>query len=406
MKILMVNKFLYPNGGSETYIFKIGKQLEKTGHEVQYFGMEHPERVVGNRVGSYTSSMDFHTGKLQKLMYPFNIFFSLECRRKIRRVLDDFCPDIVHLNNFNFQLTPSILYEIRRFDKKNKKKNKKKTGILYTAHDYQWICPNHRMQIPETGELCSRCMDGKYGNCTKYKCIHNSKVKSLLGTVEAGLYRRLGTYRLVDAVICPSRFMEKMLEGNPALRGRTVMMHNFMDGAAQTGEGKTGDYVLYFGRYSEEKGIRTLAKVCRMLPDIPFVCAGSGPLEAELKAVPNIRLKGFLKGRELQELIENARFVVFPSEWYENCPFSVMEAQRYGTPVLASRLGGTPELIREGVTGELFEAGNAEEFKQKIGRLWQQEELCREYASNCRCLPFDGLEEYCRKLLKLYGKLC
>ena len=108
----------------------------------------------------------------------------------------------------------------------------------------------------------------------------------------------------------------------------------------------------------------------------------------------------------MQELIENARFVVFPSEWYENCPFSVMEAQRYGTPVLASRLGGTPELIREGVTGELFEAGNAEEFKQKIGRLWQQEELCREYASNCRCLPFDGLEEYCRKLLKLYGKLC
>ena len=152
MKILMVNKFLYPNGGSETYIFKIGKQLEKTGHEVQYFGMEHPDRVVGNRAGSYTSSMDFHTGKLQKLIYPFKIIYSLEARRKIRKVLEDFCPDIVHLNNFNYQLTPSILYEIRRFDKKTRKK----TGILYTAHDYQWICPNHRMQIPETGELCRR----------------------------------------------------------------------------------------------------------------------------------------------------------------------------------------------------------------------------------------------------------
>ena len=120
MKILIVNKFLYPNGGSETYIFEIGKQLQKMGHEVQYFGMEHEGRVVGNHAESYTSNMDFHTGKLGKLLYPFKIIYSKEARKKIRVVLDDFKPDVVHLNNFTYQITPSILYEIRQYEKQNK----------------------------------------------------------------------------------------------------------------------------------------------------------------------------------------------------------------------------------------------------------------------------------------------
>ena len=115
MKVLIVNKFLYPNGGSETYIFEIGKQLKKMGHEVDYFGMEHEGRIVGNNAGRYTSSMDFHSGALSRLLYPFKIIYSVEARKKIRLVLDDFKPDVVHLNNFNFQITPSIIYEIRKW---------------------------------------------------------------------------------------------------------------------------------------------------------------------------------------------------------------------------------------------------------------------------------------------------
>ena len=106
MKILMINKFLYPNGGSETYIFKLGEYLNLQGHEVQYFGMEHEGRIAGNRVNAYTSNMDFHKGsKLAKLTYPIKTIYSAEARRKIRRVLEDFQPDICHLNNFNYQLT-------------------------------------------------------------------------------------------------------------------------------------------------------------------------------------------------------------------------------------------------------------------------------------------------------------
>ena len=102
MRILIVNKFLYPNGGSETYIFKIGQQLQKMGHEVQYFGMEHENRIVGNRVESYTRNMNLKDMKLNKILYPFQIIYSSEARKKIRLVLDDFQPDVVHLNNFNF----------------------------------------------------------------------------------------------------------------------------------------------------------------------------------------------------------------------------------------------------------------------------------------------------------------
>ena len=154
MKILMVNKFLFQNGGSETYIFELGKQLEREGHEVQFFGMEHPERIVGNRVNSYTPGMDFHTGKHSRIFYPLRIIYSKTARKKIRCVLEDFGPDVVHLNNFNFQLTPSIIYEIKKYEKSAGKRIK----ILYTAHDTQLVCPNHLMRIPATGELCQRCL--------------------------------------------------------------------------------------------------------------------------------------------------------------------------------------------------------------------------------------------------------
>ena len=147
MKILMVNKFLYPNGGSETYVFKLGAYMQANGHEVQYFGMEHPNRIVGNRVGAYTSNMDFHGGSvLSKLTYPIKTIYSREARKKIRLVLEDFQPDVCHLNNFNYQLTPSIILEIRKWEKQTGHKCK----ILYTAHDGQLVCPNHMMKNPNT----------------------------------------------------------------------------------------------------------------------------------------------------------------------------------------------------------------------------------------------------------------
>ena len=398
MKVLIVNKFLYPNGGSETYIFKLGEELAKQGHEVQYFGMEHEGRIVGNHAQCYTGNMDFHTGKLQKLLYPFKIIYSREAARKMCIVLEDMQPDVVHLNNFNFQLTPSVIYAVRKYNKRYGKK----VRLIYTAHDSQLVCPNHLMQNPITHDCCDACLTKGVGQCAKRRCIHGSRAKSLIGTVEAKLYKALKTYRLIDVVICPSRFLKEKLDTDPVLRQRTVVLHNFVDKQLDITNVEKQDYVLYFGRYSEEKGIRTLAEVCKKLPNILFHFAGSGPLEEELHQIANIKLLGFLSGETLMKEIAQARFVVFPSECYENCPFTVMEAQLYGTPVIASDIGGTPELLEENQTGELFESGNVEILAKKIENLWQDTERLERYTVNCRNVHFDNAEQYVDKIMKLY----
>lgn len=400
MNILMVNKFLYPNGGSENYVFKLGKQLQEMGHAVQYFGMDHKERLVGNRLDCYTLNMDFHTGKLRKFLYPFRIIYSREAKKKIIRILDDFMPDVVHLNNFNFQLTPSILYGIKRYEKKTGRKIK----IVFTAHDSQLVCPNHLMQKYLSGERCQECLTGRFNGCVKYRCIHGSLAKSLLGSLEAYIYRKLKTYRMIDTVICPSYFMKRVLEKNPVLKGKLLVMHNFADIADKhyTGMFEKKDYVLYFGRYSEEKGIGTLLDVCRALPNIPFVFIGNGPLEKEVDEVPNIVNRGFLTGNALYDGICQAKFTVFPSECYENCPFAVMEALMCGTPVLGADIGGVSELIREGVDGELFESSNGKQLREKILELWQDDRKIREYTQACRRVVFDNVEQYCRKVIRIY----
>lgn len=403
MKILMVNKFLYPNGGSETYIFQLGEELQKRGHEVQYFGMEHEGRIVGNRAQRYTADMDFHTGKLGKLLYPFKILYSFEARRKITAVLRDMEPDVVHFNNINFQLTPSVIYAVRAY----RKRTGRKVKIVYTAHDYQWVCPNHMMRIPADGKICFACREGHFFSCAKNRCIHGSFVKSLLGALEGKLYHALRTYAAVDVIVCPSAFMQRQLDTNPLLAEKTVTMHNFVEraavnesAAAPKDGAEAADYVLYFGRFSEEKGIKTLLKACKALPEIPFVFAGTGPLEALVGQAENVENRGFVTGEALGKLIAGARFSVYPSEWYENCPFSVMESQIYGTPVLVSDLGGAPELVQAGFTGELFRGGDAEELTAHIRELWEDPERCRRYRENCKDINFDTIGNYCDKIVR------
>ena len=388
MKVLMINKFLYPNGGSETYIFKIGEWLEKNGHEVQYFGMEHAGRCVGNRVNAYTSDMDFHGGSLlSKLIYPIKTIYSSEARKQIRKVLDDFKPDVCHINNFNYQLTPSIILEIKKWNKNCR--------IIFTAHDYQLVCPNHMCNNPNTHQNCEKCLGGHFINCTKGKCIHGSTAKSAIGTMEAMFWNGNGVYKNFDKIICCSEFLKKKMDTNPVFAEKTVAIHNFIEKVEHKDVEKK-DYVLYFGRFSEEKGIGTLIQAAKELPDIQFIFAGTGPLESEINGVANIKNVGFQKGAALEKLIREAKFSVYPSEWYENCPFSVMESQMYGTPVLGADIGGIPELIRVGQTGELFESGNKEELKKKI-----REMSSKQYRIDG--INFDTVDEYCQKLMKIYG---
>jgi hypothetical protein len=199
----MVNKFLYPNGGSETYIFKLSEYFESIGHEVQFFGMEHEGRCVGNNAEQYTADMDFHGGsKLDKLTYPIKTIYSSEARQKLLIVLKDFQPEVVHLNNINFQLTPSVILAVKDYEKFSGRK----VRIIMTAHDEQLVCPNHLMFTG--GVICEKCLGGKYLNCVKNRCIHGSAAKSLVGAAEGYYWKMRKAYEYIDAIVCPTEFLK------------------------------------------------------------------------------------------------------------------------------------------------------------------------------------------------------
>ena len=338
MKILLVNKYLYRKGGAETYFIKLGEYLKSLGNEVEYFGMADERNCVGNRVEAYTENIDFHKKSLKHITYPFKIIYSVNARKQIRKVLSDFKPDVVHLNNFNYQLTPSIIYEIKKHN----------IPIVYTAHDVQLVCPNHKLKNDYTDGLCRKCDGGKYFECVKNNCVHSSKIRSILGAVEAWYYKLRHTYKMIDLTVCPSEFMEKEISRNDDINGRTVTMYNFIDEIKPLGA-ECENYVLYF--------------------------------------------------------IEKALFTVLPAEWSENCPFSVMESQSLMTPVLGAKIGGIPELIDDCKTGILFESGNLKKLTEKIEYLYNNKELCRQMSENCRDIKYDTIKEYSEKLIKLYKEV-
>ena len=162
------------------------------------------------------------------------------------------------------------------------------------------------------------------------------------------------------------------------------------------------DYVLYFGRFSEEKGINTLVETCNLLPDIQFVFAGSGPLEDKVNQLKNVKNVGFQTGEALDTLIREAKFSIYPSEWYENCPFSVMESQQRGTPVIGANIGGIPELITDGVYGRLFTSQDSKQLASIIKELWNNPAETDKFAKACLNLERDDLEAYCNKLIPIY----
>lgn len=397
MKIIMVNKFLYPKGGAETYFLKIGNFLKKAGHDIEYFGMYDEKNVVGNSWNLYTKSMDFHRRSIENLLYPFHIIYSLEARKKLRALIQSFEPDLIHFNNINFQLTPSMMDAGA----------KEGIPMVQTVHDFQMLCPNHMMLDLKQMKPCERCVDGSPFSCIIHSCIHLSKAKSLIGAVENLLYRFRKNYSRIDCYVCPSRFMESMLLKRNIYRGKTEVLHNFIEPIEHIHVEKE-EYVLYFGRLSIEKGIDRLMEACKKLPDIKFKFAGSGPLECLLtdSKLPNVEYIGFKGGTELRELIKRAAFSVYLPVWYENCPLSVLESQSMGTPVLANKIGGIPELIEDGVTGMLISDFSADSYVNAIGTLFRDKDRLRSMQENCikKSSEQISLEQYVTSLMRIYKR--
>lgn len=398
MKVLLVNKFLFPKGGAETYVFELGHLLEERGHEVQYFGLEDDKNIVGNRANSFVSHMDFSQGVLANLNAPLRIIYSAEARRKIRAVLEDFSPDVVHLNNIEYHLTPSIILETHKW----RTEKKKKCRIVYTAHDYQLVCPSHGL-FDANIVPCERCLDGHYFHCVATKCLKNSRAKSLLGTLDGYFWKYSPVYSYVDAYICCSFFLKAKLDTQERFRGKTIGLHNFKKEIPQVRNLQKKGYVLEFGHLSRDKGTDTLLAVAKRMPDTKFVFLGYGPSAEKMYGIPNVVYLGFRTGEELYRIIAEAAISVCPSEMYENCPYSVMESILLKTPVVGSRMGGIPELMDEGKNGELFEAGNSCELEKAIRKILQSPETLQRYTENCTFVQYETAESYYTKLMPIYG---
>ena len=366
MKVLLVNKFHYLKGGSETYYFALGKMLKEKGCEVIYFSMKDDKNIPCAQEKYFVNNIDFNAkmSPAKVMTASVKLLYSLEAKRKFEKLLRDEKPDIIHLNIFQSQLTDSIVFVALKHH----------IPIVYTAHDLKAVCPSYLMM--NHGKICDRCINGNYLHCVSSKCMKNSRAKSLLAALEAETYRIHKTYDRMNLIICPSQHHQKRLTQGRICDPRILKyMPNFLPVGTTYHAGEPrGTYYLYYGRLSEEKGIMTLLQAFNKANvDKPLYIVGAGPQETELRdyiqhnmSGKTVKMLGYKTGDELKQIVSSAYCVILPSICCENAPYSIMEAQAMGRPAIVSDNGGLPELVTEGVNGYIFRGNDAIDLCSKL----------------------------------------
>ncbi len=379
MKLLSVNKYFYQKGGAETYYFSLNKLLAERGVDVLPFSMKDFRNIASPYEDYFVDNIDYYDKSiLKKVKYAFKVIYSLEARRKIGRLIRESAPDLVHLQNFYHQLSPSILGEIKKYN----------LPVVFTAHDLKLLCPNYQMLC--RGEICEKCKGGRFFQCTLNRCVKDSVAGSLVNTAEMYLHRMLGSFDKIDQIITPSAFYRHKFIEFGFKPEKIVHIPNFIDPESFEPHYESSGYAAFVGRLSREKGILTLVKAMKSLPNRKLIIVGEGPLKPEIEKViegeglKNIRLMGFKSGRELQDLIGGCYMAVLPSEWYENAPYSVLEAMAMGKPVIGADAGGIPELVQNGRTGLIFESKNAAHLSEQMNRLFSAPQMAAEMGREAR----------------------
>lgn len=407
MKILLVNKFFYKRGGSETYYFALGDILKGLGHEVIWFSMKGPDNLPCEQAEYFTENVDYHASSspAKKLKDAVNMISSNENRRRFERLLADERPDIVHVNNIHRQITLSILDSCKAHN----------IPVVATSHDWIYVCPSYLKT--RNGEVCELCQNGDVWNCFRTGCMQGSKMKSLLATIEALYHKRHGSYNQIDVYIAPSDCMAKRMSAAGFTSSAIIQMYNFLPSLELPQEKPTEPaYFVFLGRLSPEKGLTTLIRAfAKAKTGAALHLVGDGPQRQELEALSEelgikekIVFTGTRYGEELLDIVSHSLALVLPSEVMENCPYSVMEALSMGKPVIGSRIGGIPELIQQGITGVCFETKNVDELADALLSMKsmpqeQYEKMtlaAREYA-----VTFFSAESYGNRLVNIYREL-
>lgn len=406
MKILQVNKFFYRRGGAETHFFDVIDLLTAHGHEVIPWSMKDPANNASDYEKYFIDPIDFQKRESwpRELKKVGHLLYSPEAAQKLDRLLTEVKPDIAHLHNVYHHFSPSIFGVFK----------KHRVPVVMTLHDYKLVSPNYRLFNRHGVCLCSR--HHRYYEAVFKRCVDDSLPKSIVAALELSFHKLFQFYEKGAACfITPSEFMRTlMIEwGEPA--DKFVTLNNFLNPAwyasvaSSASLSDKGGYLLYIGRLSHEKGIISLISAMRPLVYISLKIVGAGPLEdsirTQVKNAPHIELVGHKEGEELERLINGARAVVVPSEWFENYPMAVIEAFAKGKPVIASAIGGIPEMVQEGVNGWLFPPGNARALRALIERVWGYDKGVFQSAGRAAqayVREHNDPEIYYEKLMKVY----
>ena len=383
MKICLVHNAYGKLSGEEVAVECLRDSLTSHGHTVIPF---------------FRSGAELQGRQVRKVAAFFTGIYNIAARREFARLLDAERPDLVHINNLFPLISPSILDETKH------------RGIptVMTLHNYRLLCPTGLLF--SHGEVCHRCPDGGEWWCAIRNCT-GEWPKSAAYAVRNAVARLRGSFvEGIDRFVAPTEFVKSTLvrHGYPAERIDVVRYIVSLE--AFQSQLTDGEYVGYVGRISPEKGVETIVEAAKHQPDIRFRFAGHClQMPRQLRQAPgNCEFVGEVPRRDLGAFVAGARFTVFASKWYETTGLSMVETMARSKPVICSRIGCLPELVEEGVTGLLFEPGNAEDLGRKIEYLWNRPDLYREMgaAASTKILAMFSPDATYAQLLRTYQTAC
>lgn len=393
-KVLIVNKFYYARGGDCVYTLGLERLLREHGHETAVFAMDFSQNIPSPWQKYFPAEISFSGGIGAKLKAVNRVLGKGDVKSAFSRVLADFQPDIVHLNNIHSYLSP-VLAELAR---------KAGAKVVWTLHDYKLICPSYSCLYQ--GRVCEDCFTAGPKPVLQKKCMKGSLAASAIAWLEAKKWNRERLAKSVDSFVCPSQFMASCMAKGGFDSAKLQVLNNFVN--IQTDPAlplpERGDYCCYVGRLSGEKGVGTLLEAAAG-QQMELRVAGGGPLLEELKekyaSCPQIKFLGMLNRDDVASLLRHAGFSIIPSEWYENNPLSVIESLCQGTPVLGARIGGIPELVTAG-NGLLFNSADSADLREKMGEMQRR---AWDYAAIQKAAldRFDPEVHYSR-ILELYRR--
>jgi len=383
MNILIANWTWFPSGGDWTYIDSICKLYESRGHQVIPFSVKNEKNFVTSYDKYFLNSIDyksFYNKFSLKLgiSTAINSIYSIEAKQKLKLLINDIKVDIAQLNNITNYHTPSIIPVLK----------KAKIPIVWRILDYRLICPNSTFL--SNGKLCDACFKHKYYNCILKRCKKKSLLASTLLAIESYAYYIMPFYKQVDKFLFQSEFTRDMFVKFGYDIKKTHIIENPYDCKDIQPNYESKNYILYFGRLSNEKGIYTLLDAMSSIPDLELKIVGDGPEYNNYvnytveKSIGNVSFLGPKWDKDLVPIIKDCEFVIVPSEWYEPSPYVVLQAFSYGKPVVASNSGGLNDLIIHNENGLLFKVGDFKKLAQTINTLCQDKNLIKRMGQNAR----------------------